>query len=236
MVAWARFERAILKQVQAVVVFTDRDRDMLAALAPHTQIMRISLGTTLPQHPLSAVGMPPLSILFVGNFVHPPNIEAAVRLAGKIFPHVRARHPDLMLYVVGDRPPLSLRRMANTHVVVTGRVPDVTPYLNHAAIVVVPLSLGGGMRVKVLEALAAGKAVVASPRAVEGLDLVDGEHVILAESDEQFCDAIKQLLAEPQQRVALGVCARAWACANLGWQQSIAAYENLYQRLLNGSA
>jgi len=100
------------------------------------------------------------------------------------------------------------------------------------ALVVVPLRLGGGMRAKVLEALAAGKAVVASSLAVEGLDLVDGEHVLLAETDQQFCDAIVQLLADPARRTALAAHAYAWAHAQLGWERSIAAYERLYESLM----
>ena len=87
------------------------------------------------------------------------------------------------------------------------------------------------MRIKVLEALAAGKAVIASPLAVEGLDVVDGEHVFVAETDLQFCDAIAQLLAHPEQRTALATRARAWAQANLSWERSVVAYEGLYESL-----
>jgi glycosyltransferase involved in cell wall biosynthesis len=111
----------------------------------------------------------------------------------------------------------------------------VTPYLDRAAVVVVPLRMGGGMRVKVLEALAAGKAVVASRLAVEGLDVVDGKQILLAETDKQFIDAIVQLLYYTERRTALAVCARAWACANLGWEGSIAAYDALYESLIQRS-
>jgi glycosyltransferase involved in cell wall biosynthesis len=138
----------------------------------------------------------------------------------------------LILYIVGDHPTPQIRQMANATVVVTGRVPDVTPYLDRAALVVVPLRLGGGMRVKVLEALAAGKAVVASPLAVEGLDVMDGKHVLLADSDRQFSDAIVQLLTQPERRTALAAHARSWARANLDWEGPIAAYERLYQNLM----
>lgn len=231
-VAWARFERSIMTQVHTVVVFTTRDREALASFGQPTPITHIPLGTTIPEHPLNPIGTPPPSLLFVGNFVHPPNVEAAERLGGTIFLRVQTQHPDLMLYIVGDQPPPHIQQMANTHLVVTGRVPDVTPYLDQAAVVVVPLRLGGGMRVKVLEAVAAGKAVVASPLAVQGLDLVDGTHVLLAETNQQFSDAIKRLLADPQQRAALGTRARAWACAHLGWDTSIAAYEALYEHLI----
>jgi glycosyltransferase involved in cell wall biosynthesis len=115
--------------------------------------------------------------------------------------------------------------------VVTGYVPDVTPYLDGAALVVVPLRLGGGNRAKVREALAAGKAVVASSLAIAGHNLVNGEHVVLAESDEQFCEAIIWLLADPERRASLAASARTWACANLGWDTFIACHEALYDSL-----
>jgi glycosyltransferase involved in cell wall biosynthesis len=153
-----------------------------------------------------------------------------------IFPRVQTHFPELSLHIVGDQPLSQIRQMANENIIVTGRVPDVTPYLDHASLVVVPLRLGGGMRVKVLEALAAGKAVIASPLAVEGLDLVDGEHVLLAETDQQFCNAIVHLLADPEGRSSLATRARAWASANLGWEKSISAYEALYEELIISSA
>jgi glycosyltransferase involved in cell wall biosynthesis len=157
-----------------------------------------------------------------------------MRLIRAIFPCVRERYPQLMLYIVGDQPPPELQQMAGKGVVVTGYVPDVTPYLDEASLVVVPLRLGGGNRVKLREALAAGKAVVATPTAVAGQDLVDGEEVVLAESDQQFCHAIIQLLSDPERRAALGARARLWACANLGWQHAIARHEALYESLITG--
>jgi glycosyltransferase involved in cell wall biosynthesis len=196
--------------------------------------VRIPIGTVLPERPLDPLGRPPPSIGFVGSFIHPPNTDAAVRLIGAIFPRLRAQFPKLLLYVVGDGPPAWVREMAGENVFVTGRVPDTSSYLDRAALIVVPLRLGGGMRVKVLEALAAGKAVVASSLAVEGLGVTDGEQVVLAETDQEFCDAIGGLLRDPERRVALARRARAWACANLGWENSVAAYETLYTSLITG--
>jgi len=230
--AWERYEGAIMREVQAVVVFTDRDRQALAPLARRVPIVRIPIGTVLPERPLDPLGGSPPSIVFVGSFIHPPNTDAAVRLIGEIFPRVREQFPQLSLYVVGDGPPARVREMAGENVLVTGRVPDTSPYLDRAALAVVPLRLGGGMRVKVLEALAAGKAVVASPLAVEGLDVTDGEQVALAETDQQFCDTIGRLLRDPDERAALARRARAWACANLGWENAVASYEALYTSML----
>ena len=115
------------------------------------------------------------------------------------------------------------------------QVPDVMPYLDRAAVVVVPLRMGGGMRIKVLEALAAGKAVVASRRATEGLDITDGEQLMLAETDAEFARTIARLLADPARRRSLAACGREWSRSNLGWDRVASAYDALYQSLTHGA-
>jgi len=230
--AWDRTMRRLASQIDALVVVAERDEQALASYAGRAPLWRIPVGARLIERPLDPLGAEPASLVFVGNFGHYPNADAALRLIQSIAPRVWARHPDVKVYIVGDQAPPEIRRLAGERVIVTGRVPDVTPYLDRAALVVVPLRLGGGMRVKVLEALAAGKATVASPLAAEGLDLADGEQVALAERDEEFASVIASLLADPGRRAALARRARAWACANLSWERPIAAYERLYQALL----
>ena len=230
--AWRQFEPMVLRQMQAVVVFSERDCRALAPFVGATPLVQIPLGVPLPALPLNALGVSPVRLLFVGSFIHGPNEDAARRLIQDIFPRVQAACPEATLVIVGDQPPADLRALANKHVIITGRVPDVTPFLDEAALVVVPLRLGGGMRVKVLEALAAGKAVVASPLAVEGLAVTTGQHVVLADSDEAFAAAILQLLAAPEQRATIASQARAWALANLDWDKPVAAYEALHQQIL----
>lgn len=233
--AWRRFERRVIEQVQAVVVFTRPDQHELERLGASTPIIRIPFGVMLPAQALNPLGCEPSSLLFVGSFRHPPNIDAAIRLITSIFPKVQAICPKAVLYIVGDEPTSEMKRLSNGNVIVTGRVPDVSRYLDRAGVVVAPLRCGGGMRVKVLEALAAGKALVASSLAVEGLDVVDGEQVMIAESDEKFAEIIARLLTDPVRRGALAKRARSWACSHLDWESAIASYEALYESLLERS-
>jgi glycosyltransferase involved in cell wall biosynthesis len=125
-----------------------------------------------------------------------------------------------------------MRTAAPAGVNLQGRVETVDPFLEQAAIVVVPLRLGGGQRVKVLEALAAGKAVVATRRATAGLSVRDGEEVMLAETDEEFQAAIERLLADPRDRVRLATGARAWAERELRPERLAEPYAALYASLL----
>ena len=176
-------------------------------------------------------------MLFVGSFGHPPNVDAAVRLARAIMPAVRARVPDALLEIVGDAPPPAVRELAGDGVVVTGRVPDVGPHLERAAVVAAPLHLGGGMRVKVLESLAAGKALVATPRALAGLELDAGRHALVASTDAELSDAMAALLEDPERRRRLGAAAREWAVEHLDWEHARwTAYAELYADLLGAAA
>jgi glycosyltransferase involved in cell wall biosynthesis len=230
--AWRRFERRGLRKVDAAVVFTDRDAIKLASVAGDTPIRRIPIGTELPDFAENRATTES-SILFVGNFVHPPNLKAARRLVTSIFPRVRELRPGCKLYVVGESPPGDLKRNACGGVVVTGAVPDVLPFLKKSAVVVAPVDDGGGMRVKVLEALAAGKALVASSLAVEGLDVSDGEELRIAEDDPQFVARIVELLDDDEERHLLGQRARAWAVKHLQWGPLVTEYERLYQELID---
>lgn len=223
--AWERYERAVARRADAVVVLTDRDRGAMLPYAGSTPLVVIPLGSAPPERAFDPAGQPPPSVLFVGNFHHPPNVEAAARLAGSIFPRVRQRCPGAELHLVGDAPP----DLAGPGVTVTGRVPSVEPWLDRAAVVAAPLSTGGGMRVKVLEALSAGKAIVASPLAAEGLD---GAPLLLAEGDQETADAIAGLIEDRDRRVALATRARAWSLAHLGWERTVEAFEDLYERLI----
>jgi glycosyltransferase involved in cell wall biosynthesis len=229
--AWRRYARHTLGAADAGVAFTDSDAELLRGLDPAARIVRIAPGVLLPPEASDPVGAQPPRVLFLGSFVHPPNVDAAIRLASEILPAVRARVPAARLEIVGDAPPASVRALARDGVVVTGRVPDARLHLNAAAVVAAPLRLGRGVRVKVLETLAAGKALVATPRAVEGLGLEPGVHALVGEDDAALADALADLLDDPARRRAIGTAARDWARERLDWAHAVAEYEHLWDWL-----
>jgi glycosyltransferase involved in cell wall biosynthesis len=231
--AWRMFERTIAGKAHAVVVLTEGDREAALVVAGGAPVRTIPLGAELPSQPLDPVGAPPPTVLFVGGFGHQPNVDAALTLATRIFPDVLAQRPESRLYLVGDKPPAEIRALADGSVVVTGGVPDVLPYLMQAAVVAAPVGVGGGMRLKVLEALAAGKALVATRLAVEGLAIRDGEHALVVDSDAAFAEALLRLLDDPGERRRLGTGAREWAEQHLDLSLSTTAYERLYDELLS---
>jgi glycosyltransferase involved in cell wall biosynthesis len=231
--AWRRFEIQALKRVDAGVVFTDADAESLRALGTTTAVHVIPFGIDVPASALDAAGSSDAAtVAFVGNFVHKPNVEAAQRLVRDILPLVHRKRPDVQVLVIGRAPPAELKALGGDGVLVTGEVASVTPYVDRANVVVAPLETGGGMRVKVVEALAAGKAVVATPRAAAGLPVVDRQHLYIAESDGEIARALLELLADAGTRVALGTNARTWALAHAGWDETVEGYERLYRSIM----
>jgi glycosyltransferase involved in cell wall biosynthesis len=234
--AWRRLLIDGARVADAVVVLTDSDRELVRSLTRAERIVRIPLAVELPKRALNPVGSGSSpTVVFFGSFTHRPNVDAGLRLVRGIFPQVLERNPRARLSIIGADPPRSLRRAAGEHVAVMGAVPDLAPYLDQAAVVVAPISTGGGMRVKVLETLAAGKALVASRLAVDGLDLTTGVQVALASTDAEFAEKIAELLDDPVRRVSIAGEARRWAHVNLGWEGPVSAYEALYESLTGGS-
>ena len=188
--AWRHYERATRPRFDAIVVFAERDLEAVRPTAGAAIVTRVPLAVDVPERPLDPVGSEPPTIVFVGSFGHPPNVDAAIWLAGTIFPRVVALVPEARLELVGHAPGDAVRALAGGAVTVHASVPDVTPYLDHAAVVVAPIRIGGSMRMKVLESLAAGKALVASPRAAEGVEELAGEQLLVAENTDEMVDAL----------------------------------------------
>jgi glycosyltransferase involved in cell wall biosynthesis len=235
--SWADYERRTLRLADAVIAFTQSDADALRALlgrhGPKIEVIRLRVSRADPPS-TPAKSRVKSDFLFVGNFMHPPNVDAATRLVTSIFPLISEELPATTLMIVGPNPPRELSRVASDRVTITGWVDDPGPYLAGASVVVVPLRQGGGLRVKMLEACAAGKAIIASPTAVEGLELVPDEHFILAESDEEFARAAVALIGDSGLRARRGKAARLWAEEAQDQDAWASEYAALYDSLNQG--
>jgi glycosyltransferase involved in cell wall biosynthesis len=173
--------------------------------------------------------------VFVGNFRHPPNADAARRLVRNIFPMILRELPEATLTIVGADPPQDVVDAASDRVSVTGWVDDPSIYVAGAKVILVPLRQGGGLRVKMLEACAAGKAIVASPMAVEGLSLRADEEVRIANSDGEFAASAIALMADPEARARLEHASRGWWEDQHDVGRWSAQYADLYATLGKGA-
>lgn len=204
-------ERRHLRRFSLVCATSERDRALFERLAPGTRVRVVPNGIDLEKYRPVASTPEPASMLFTGLMSYYPNEHAAVRFATRILPLVRARLPRARLRIVGANPGPAVRALASDHVEVTGRVPDVRPYYADAQVFVVPLSIGGGTRVKVLESMAMGVPVVSTPLGCEGLDVSDGASALLADSDRAFADAVLRVLTTEGVRAGLVAAGRAVA-------------------------
>jgi polysaccharide biosynthesis protein PslH len=145
------------------------------------------------------------TVLFTGTMNYSPNAEAMLYFVGEIWPLIQERIPDAVLQIVGHSPPLEITKLAQvSNVDVLGSVPDVRSYLVSAQVVVAPLRIGGGTRLKILEAMAMARAVVSTSLGCEGLDVQHGRHLLVADDPAAFAECVCDLLTNPTRRAEIG--------------------------------
>ena len=172
------------------------------------------------------------TLVFVGLLGYEPNADAVTHLIRDILPLIHEDRPGVHVQVVGDGASAELLRLARPGVVFTGRVPDVRPYVTAADAVVVPLRSGSGTRFKILEALALGRPVVTTTMGGEGLDLIDGQHALIADGPSAFARAVGRVLSDDRLARELGTNGRALVKQSYGWPEIGARLAEAYDQLL----
>jgi glycosyltransferase involved in cell wall biosynthesis len=223
-----RFQRRTWRRFDRVLAFTRRDAETIAELCPEIagRVAVSPFGLAVPERADPAAEQAD-TVVFSGNFTHQPNRDAAQWLAAEIVPALRRMHPTARLRLVGNAPPQELLAMAGPGIEVVADPPRVEPYIESAAVVLAPVRTGGGMRMKVLQALAAGKAVVTTPRGAEGFDCFDERPPLrVADSAEELAAAAAELLGDEAARHDLGASARGFAERHFGpaaWAERLEA-------------
>jgi sugar transferase (PEP-CTERM/EpsH1 system associated) len=169
--------------------------------------------------PSGTVAQKPASIVFTGSMDWMPNEDGMTFFVEEVLPLVERAVPDVTLMIVGRNPTARVKALAEGRpgITVTGTVPDVRPFLESAAAVVVPLRIGGGTRIKIYEAMGMERAVVSTTIGAEGLDVVDGAHILLADTAATFADAVIALLRSPERATAIGHSAAEHVRTHFGW-------------------
>jgi hypothetical protein len=203
---------------------TDKEAAMFHALAPESAHKVSALGNGVDSDyfaPASGCRTPfsqdEQTLVFTGAMDYWPNIDAVTWFAKEMFPRLRAHWPRLHFHIVGRSPTAAVRALAGDAVHVTGTVPDVRPYLQHADVVVAPLRLARGIQNKVLEAMAMARPVVAAAACVEAIDCAPGEHLVAAADAADYVREIDALLSDPQRASQVGAAGRAQVVAVYGW-------------------
>ncbi|MBK8020240.1 MAG: glycosyltransferase [Chloroflexi bacterium] len=229
------YESFMFNPFRRVVVLTDRDREMLLRINPYLSVEVIPNGVDLDvfSPPSSPPPRTPNTLLFTGNFEYEPNLDAAFLLIEEILPLVKARIPDAVLWLQGANPPEELLEMAGEDVVITGKIPDMRVPLSEAAVFACPLRMGAGIKNKVLEAMAMGCPVVATPLSLDGIAARDGESALVAEGQpEVFAAAIVRALSDEALRQRLSEGGRKVIVDGYNWKTVADRYEALYRDVI----
>lgn len=217
--ALERYERLMMPRVRDNIVMSTLDRGILAAVAPDARFSIVANGvdldvfTPVPPNPTSR------RLIFAGRLDQYSNRDAITHFMQAAWPLVRAAHPDVHIDLIGSNPPAILHDIAaaDPQVHVHGFVPDVRPYFRDAAIALCPIRDGGGTRIKVFDALAQAVPLVTTTIGAEGIDVVDGTHVLIADEPAPFAAAIGRLLDDPALRATLAANGRALVEQRYSW-------------------
>lgn len=232
-----RYERRLLPRFAGIVSVSDADAKSLADLTGVQPLVlpngvdteELAPGAVSPDSELA--GVP--SLVFTGKMDFRPNIDGVVWFVADIWPRIRAAHPEAQFWIVGQKPAPAVQDLAASEgVVVTGRVPKIEPYIAGADVVVAPLRMGSGTRLKVLQAMSLARPVVGTALGCSGLGLVDGEHVRIADTPENFASAVSTLLHRPEAAEQMAQCGRRYVRDQFDWRVLVPRLEELYDRIV----
>lgn len=202
----SRYESRIVREFHHVIAVSEHDRQLMQGWVDGSRIEVVPTGVDLEKFSNSGpeVVVPKPLVIFVGAMDWEPNIDAVEYFCEEIWPAVLAKVSDARFRIVGRNPDRRVQRRASATVEVTGSVPSVIEHLRDAATVVVPLRIGGGTRLKIYEAMAAGKAVISTSIGAEGLEVSHGHDILLADDPGSFADSIVRLLTDAGERNRIG--------------------------------
>jgi glycosyltransferase involved in cell wall biosynthesis len=237
-VQWQRlrgYERRACMAADRVVAVSDTDAEALRRLVPTLEVYTVPNGVDME---LYSAPVPPLTgdsrvgdgdLVFTAKMDFRPNVDAVLWFAQEVLPLVRKEAPGTRFWVVGRDPHPRLAHLADDPaLVLTGWVEDVRPYIAAASVYVIPLRIGGGTRLKVLEAMAMGKAIVSTALGCEGFDLVPDQELLIADTATDFAGAVLALLRDSSHRERLGRAARRFAGSRYDWRIVVPKLERVY--------
>jgi polysaccharide biosynthesis protein PslH len=233
----ARFEGRAGGEVDLNVMITDEDEKRLLEINPTAQTIVMGAGVDTDYfRPASAdsgdEASGDLTILSVASMDWLPNVDAVIWFCDEVMPRVIKSHPLAVLQIVGRGVPDSVRAKASDSVKILGFVDDVRESIERASVMIVPLRIGGGMRLKILNAMAMAKAIVSTPVGCEGIAVEDGVNIAVAESADEFADRVNELLSDSSRRDEMGQVGLKFVRSTYLWSQLVADLEPEYVNLV----
>ncbi len=227
----ARFEREAFNFVDGATAVSRVEAEQIRRLNSGLEIEVVENGVD-PEYYDLPPGRENKNMVFVGSMNWRPNQDAINYFVHEIFPLIREKDKDITATFVGQNPPESIRKLERlSGIKIADNVDDVRPYVQNCTISIVPLRIGGGSRLKILEAFAMRKAVVSTSIGAEGLDVINEEHLLLADTPETFAGAVLRLMNDAELRARLGESGRKLAVEKYGWDYLAGKLERFLKRL-----
>ena len=226
------YEMAVLDRVDGVAAISPSDAEHFLGHGTRTPIASIPFGIDLAEYPFDDHEFPARPSFFhLGSMDWLPNEEGVRWLLGSIWPKVVRKRPKARLHLAGNKMPQDLLDGRFEGVTVKSRVKSARAYMNNHQIMLVPLFSAGGMRVKIIEGMALGKAIISTPVGAEGIEHTHGRNILIARTIPEFTDAVLGLLDEPERAHALGKEARQLVCSSYTNGHIVQELTSFYKRL-----
>ena len=231
--AFQRYERVLSPKFDVVTCTSDIDAAVFQQYCTENAIEIIPNGVDITHYRPDFTTEAPTHLIYIGSMDWYPNEDAVAFFADEVLPRIQEKVPDVAFSIVGGNPSARVQKLAaRDGVIVTGRVSEIKPYFAEATVFVVPLRIGSGTRLKILEALAMGKAIVSTTVGAEGLDLKDGAEIFIADEPTAFADAVTRLLTDAQLRRRIGENGRSRVEQDYDWRSIGEKLHALYTKIL----
>jgi glycosyltransferase involved in cell wall biosynthesis len=224
-------EIAICGEQDMIFLPSQRDKELLDRDVPRVPKIVIPNGVDTSFFAPQARPVEDDTLVFTGAINYFPNADAVIWFVSDVLPLIHKVRPGVRFSIVGNAPPESVRRLASSHVEVTGFVDDVRPSIARSAVYVVPIRIGGGTRLKVLEAMAMRKPIVTTSIGCEGIDAAHGKSVLIADTPQAFADATLRLLADRRMAEALADAGHDLVRSRYDWASIGDAMGTAYEKL-----
>jgi polysaccharide biosynthesis protein PslH len=224
-------ERRAWRIFDGTVLTSERDERLLLEDEPSARTAVVANGVDVDAFQPEKMVRPDSTVLFFGALNYYPNVDALQFFLREVWPLVKAGRPDARFRILGPKPPPAISSQTDPTVELVGYVDDVRPHVSRASVVIAPLRIGGGTRLKVLEAMALGKAIVSTTIGAEGIDVTHGKEILLADDARKFASEIESVIGDPGMADRLGRAARSLVVDRYSWHASTARLVDFYEEL-----
>lgn len=226
------YEAVICEVFDKCFMITEEDKRRIKEMNPRVKTSVIPSGVDTSYFYPMEIEEEPLSIVSVASMDWLPNVEGILWFHKDILPLIKKEIPEIKLYVVGKNPPDSVKGLEKDDILVTGFVEDVREYMARGAVFIVPLKTGSGMRIKILNALAMGRAIVSTSVGCEGINVMDGENIRIANTEQEFAREVIKLLKGREERKRLGEAGLKLVKEKYQWERIAEQIEKEYEEIL----